>query len=220
MKDNQCLPTPADEAEPYSSFADLLKNEMEGRDFIRLLQVRESQLAIVAPHGGGVEPGTSEIAKAIAGDEYSFYCFDSLKTNGNEIMHITSHDFDDPLCISLARSAQIVVSIHGCCDEQSRVFVGGRHDNLSDHLLASLLAAGFEASYDDGRHPGKHIDNVCNLGQSGAGIQLEISLGLRRTMFSGMSRVERRITCPPFHRFIDAVRKVLKNIDISSTTWK
>jgi phage replication-related protein YjqB (UPF0714/DUF867 family) len=211
MKDSPCPPPAPDETEAYGNFSELLKHEVEGRDFLRLFELRNSKVAIIAPHGGGIEPGTSEIALAIAGCEYSFYCFDSLKTNGNEIMHITSHDFDDPICTCVARSAQVVLSVHGCgCeDEQAGVFVGGRHLQLREKLLESLSAANFEAALDDGRHPGKHMDNVCNLGQSGAGIQLEISLELRRSMFAGMKRSERRNTRPAFHKFVEAVRSVL-----------
>jgi phage replication-related protein YjqB (UPF0714/DUF867 family) len=199
------------EVEPYSNFGELLKNEVEGRDFLRIYQIRHSPVAIVAPHGGGIEPGTSEIAQAIAGEEYSLYCFDSLKTNGNEIMHITSHDFDDPLCLYIAQNAQVVVSIHGCSDEDPGVFLGGLHSKLRDQVQACLLTTGFMAFLDDERHPGKHIDNVCNLGKSGAGIQLEVSLGLRRRMFAGMARLERQETRPAFDRFVSAVRKALKS---------
>jgi phage replication-related protein YjqB (UPF0714/DUF867 family) len=215
MKDHGHQPSSANKAESYRSFAALLENEEEGRDFIRIIQVLQSPWMIVAPHGGGIEPGTTEIATALAGDNYSLYCLDSLKTNGNELMHITSHDFDDPLCISMTRNAQVVVSIHGCSDEHPRVFVGGRHDELRDKLLASLSSAGFDATSGHGRYPGKHRDNVCNLGQSGAGIQLEISLGLRRKMFASLKRAERKKTQPAFHKLIEAVQDVLLNHDFS-----
>jgi phage replication-related protein YjqB (UPF0714/DUF867 family) len=211
MKENPCLPT--DESGPYSNFAELLENEVEGRDFIRVFQVRNSPLAIVAPHGGGIEPGTSEIARAIAGSEYSLYCFESLKADGNDIMHIPSHVFDDPLCTRLMQTAKVVVSIHGCgCEEDTTgVFVGGRHEVLRGNLIGSLNEAGFKAAQDNGRHPGKHAGNICNMGQARAGIQLEISLGARRSMFAGMSRSDRQNVRPPFYRFIEAVRYVLQS---------
>ena len=52
----------------YSSFAEMLKHETEGRDFTVSQEIRGSSVAIVAPHGGGIEPGTSELAAAIADD--------------------------------------------------------------------------------------------------------------------------------------------------------
>lgn len=43
-----------------------------------------------APHGGGIEPGTSEIADAIGGERGSFYTFGGLKSSGTADLHITS----------------------------------------------------------------------------------------------------------------------------------
>ena len=201
------------EPQAYRSFTELLRREVEGRDFSRTIVDRASPLAIVALHGGGIEPGTSEIAHAIAGVDYSVYCFESLKSSGNEIMHITSHDFDDPLCLELVSRAQVVVSIHGCNGEGKRasVFIGGRHTRLKERLSAELANAGFPVAPGMGPYPGQHRDNICNLGSSGAGIQLEISLGIRRRMFSGMRRLERKTTLPDFDRFVQTVRAVLQN---------
>ncbi len=205
-------PLPIEAPRSYRSFSELLNHEVEGRDFKRIVRECDSHTAIVAPHGGGIEPGTSEIAKALAGNEYSLYCFESLKRDGNEILHITSHEFDDPLCTRIMQSAKIVVSIHGCgCEEdKAGIFVGGRHGPLRRQLITSLRKAGFEAISDDGRHPGIHTGNICNQGQTGAGIQLEISLGVRRSMFAGMSRVERQVTKPLFRTFVDTVRLSLE----------
>jgi phage replication-related protein YjqB (UPF0714/DUF867 family) len=203
---------PLSEPDSYRSFDQLLRGEVEGRDFSRIVWARNSPVAIVALHGGGIEPGTSEIARGIAGNNYSLYCFESLKTSGNELLHIPSHDFDDPLCLNLVTSAKIVISVHGCSGEGQRasVFIGGRHNLLRERLSASLLKAGFPVAPGAGRYPGQHRDNVCNLGQAGAGIQLEISLGVRRQMFAGMRRQERKITRPAFDQFVQALRVVLQ----------
>jgi phage replication-related protein YjqB (UPF0714/DUF867 family) len=55
-------------------------------------------VAIIAPHGGKIEPGTSEIAAAIAGDDYSLYRFQGLRDRPREELHITSAKFDEPTC--------------------------------------------------------------------------------------------------------------------------
>jgi len=200
------------EPQAYRSFSELLRREVEGRDFSRTVVDRASPLVIVALHGGGIEPGTSEIAHAIAGDDHSLYCFESLKQSGNEIMHITSHDFDDPLCLDLVSRTQVVVSIHGCSGEGKRasIFLGGRHTQLKERLSDELEKAGFPVAPGMGPYPGQHRDNICNLGRSGAGIQLEVSLGIRRRMFAGMRRQERKITLPDFDHFVQAVRTVLQ----------
>jgi phage replication-related protein YjqB (UPF0714/DUF867 family) len=195
----------------YRRFEELLNGEEEGVDFSRIVIARNSPLAIVALHGGGIEPGTSEIAQAIAGNDYSLYCFESLKANGSELLHITSHDFDDPLCLNLIKTAQVVISIHGCSGDGkgAGVFIGGRHKQLQKQLSDTLQQAGFLVAPGAGRYPGQHRDNVCNLGQAGAGIQLEISLGVRHKMFAGMQRQERKITRPAFNLFVQTVRTVL-----------
>lgn len=200
------------EPQAYRSFAELLHREVEGHDFSRTVIDRASPLVIVALHGGGIEPGTSEIARAIAGDDYSLYSFDSLKQSGNEIMHITSHDFDDPICLDLVSRARVVVSIHGCSGEGKRasIFLGGRHALMKERQMDELEKAGFSVTSGMGSYPGQHCDNICNLGSRGAGIQLEVSLGIRRRMFAGMRRQERRSTLPDFDRFIQAVRAGLQ----------
>lgn len=43
---------------------------------------RRAPVAIIAPHGGSIEPGTSEIAATIAGDSQSFYAFEALRPAG------------------------------------------------------------------------------------------------------------------------------------------
>jgi len=51
----------------YESFDELCKHAIEGRDFRIRTASRPGQVAVIAPHGGGIEPGTSELAEAIAG---------------------------------------------------------------------------------------------------------------------------------------------------------
>src|SRR4029450_9211749 len=76
-------PGAAKVAAKYSNFADLSRSEKPGIDFgIRLRQAGVT-FAIVAPHGGGIEPGTSEIADAVAAEAFSFYAVEGLKTSTN-----------------------------------------------------------------------------------------------------------------------------------------
>ncbi len=50
----------------YPNFAALARKERSGIDYqVRVRRARPA-FAIMAPHGGGIEPGTSEIADAIA----------------------------------------------------------------------------------------------------------------------------------------------------------
>jgi phage replication-related protein YjqB (UPF0714/DUF867 family) len=90
----------------YRNFADLIEKEVPDRDFRVRVRPSKSDTVIIAPHGGGIEPGTSEIAEAIAATDYSFYAFERRKHHGNGSLHITSSHFDEPQCIALVSNAK------------------------------------------------------------------------------------------------------------------
>src|SRR5437868_14874222 len=100
-------------ADKYSSFNELSRNEISGIDFSISVRRARDLFAIVAPHGGGIEPGTSEIADAIAADTFSYYAFDALKASANSELHITSTRFDEPMCLNLISHSDVVITIHG-----------------------------------------------------------------------------------------------------------
>jgi phage replication-related protein YjqB (UPF0714/DUF867 family) len=164
----------------YTSFAELALHETQGRDFrVKQLDRPGSRVVILAPHGGMIEVGTSEIAGLIAGTEYSLFCFEGLKTFGeNRDLHITSHRFDHPDCLRLAAGREVVLSVHGCMG-QARIFVGGLDTELAQRLSGELAAAGFEAISEGHQYPGRHPLNICNRGLRGMGAQLEITYDLR-----------------------------------------
>ena len=58
-------------ATTYKSFRELLEREVEGRDYRIRMELRDPRVIIMVPHGGNIEPMTTEIAEAIAGDDYS-----------------------------------------------------------------------------------------------------------------------------------------------------
>ena len=193
----------------YKSFAELDVSEREGVSFQRTLQKRRSRIAIIAPHGGGIEPGTSEIAYAVAGSQFSYYTFEGLKPRGNEILHIPSTSFDEPKCLQLVQDSEIVIAMHGCDGEEKVIHVGGLHVELKTRLIQSLAQDGFEARLAEVGLSGNQIQNICNRGQSNQGIQLEITTGLRRAMFRKLDQQGRNFSTDIFRRFVTSVRKEL-----------
>jgi phage replication-related protein YjqB (UPF0714/DUF867 family) len=193
----------------YRNFADLTLTEQEGKDFRRLAISRPSEVVILAPHGGGIEAGTSEIAKALADETFSLYCFEGLKQRGNQRLHITSARFDEPLCLELLQDARRVLAIHGCAGKAQRIHVGGLDQELSKAILAGLVHIGFPAQADGSHHGGSRPENICNRGCTGAGVQLEISAGQRRVLFSGLERYERENPTAEFWEFVRTLRRVL-----------
>src|SRR5712691_3462075 len=154
-----------DHKDKYASFAELMESECETRDFGRIITGRNSAITVIAPHGGGIEPGTSEIAKAIARSEFSIYCFEGLKATGNyEALHITGTNFDDPECLQLTDQARIVLAVHGCDDEEKIVFVGGLNEDLKAKIITALKEVGLQAEEDISSHSGRDPQNICNRG--------------------------------------------------------
>jgi phage replication-related protein YjqB (UPF0714/DUF867 family) len=164
----------------YASFGELAEHEEQGRDFrVRRVERPGSRVIILAPHGGKIEEGTSEIAALIAGSDHSLFCFEGLKSHGrNRDLHITSHRFDHPDCLAMAARRDIVVSVHGCMGH-ARIFVGGLDVDLSRRLSIGLAAAGFAVVSEGHRYPGRHPSNICNRGLRNKGAQLEITYDLR-----------------------------------------
>ncbi len=200
-------PPPGDK---YLSFAELAACAVEGRDYSRRLEDRSSPIAILAPHGGGIEPGTSEIAAALAGDVFSLYCFEGLKPVRNAELHLTSTRFDEPLCLRLLAATRTAITIHGATGRGAEIIAGGRDERLKSLLAAALAAAGFTVEADgSGRTAGHDERNLCNRGTSGEGVQLELRAGFRRSLFAGRGRSGRWSTTPAFDAFVAAVRGAL-----------
>ena len=169
----------------YSSFADLAAHEEEGVSFRRRSVARASPVAVIAPHGGYIEPRTSQIAAAIAADDLSLYCFEGLiPGRGHGALHITSALFDEPNGCELVAKAETAVAVHGRDNDgdPETVRLGGRDEKLRDAIGAELKRAGFKVSVAVGHMTGTDEANICNRGQSGAGAQLEIPLELRNRL--------------------------------------
>ena len=107
-----------------NSFSARREHEIEGFGYRIHLEDRSSHVAVIAPHGGFIEPATSEIALAIADERYSLYRFEGLDAARlNHELHITAEKFDEPIANGLVSSSSIVVAVHG----RGSGVGGGRH---------------------------------------------------------------------------------------------
>ena len=166
----------------YPSFAALASSHVEGRDFNRVVRsVQRSTVAVIAPHGGRIEPGTDSIAAQIAGTDFNLYCFTSHLPVKTANLHITSHNFDDSACLRLIAPCWYVVAIHGWESKDEAMLIGGLDTILGTRLASATRALGVKTITKSARLSGTHLQNVCNRGASGRGIQLEFSMSLRRS---------------------------------------
>jgi phage replication-related protein YjqB (UPF0714/DUF867 family) len=177
---------------PYRSFDELAQQEIEGKDYQIRVRLRDERVLIMAPHGGKIEPTTSMIAEAIAGENYSYYSFDGLKSEGNSVLHLESHLFDEHRGLQAARKADVVITVHGELNHQEAfIMVGGLHVDLRSEIRHRLEAAGFQTRTPPEGLQGIDPENICNRGRFKAGIQLEVSRKERDTLRTDPSRLSR-----------------------------
>ena len=195
----------------YQSYEQLQRFEHEGRDYRITSRLTSSPVAVMAPHGGRIEPGTAAIAAAIAGKEYSYYGFSGMKAANNGVLHLTSTRFDEPVALSIAHRAMVVLTIHGCRGDSSLIQIGGR-----DHRLAGVIAEGcrqhdIASRYvEHGNLCGMHPANLCNRGSSGRGVQLELTRALRESLFVDLRAEPGLCTTERFDVLVATVRDALR----------
>ena len=192
----------------YPSFHVLKRYEVSGRDYRIEWRVGRSGLLVMAPHGGGIEPGSSEVARSVARGRHSFYHFEGLKERNNARLHITSTRFDEPAAQALAAASWKVITIHGCSDGNADILLGGRDLAWRAICTRVLEQQGFSVA----EHPvflGLQEENLCNRGRAGMGLQIELSYALRRRLFLRLDRQGRQSPTPLFHDLVHALRRVL-----------
>jgi len=191
----------------YQSYAELAASEREGFDYRIEMENRSSPHTVLAIHGGKIEPGTSAIARAIAGEDFNLYLFEGLKEEGNfKDLHVSSAQFDEPQALEMVRQSRVCIAVHGFKERgKSWVAMGGLNTRYKQRIFARLKDTGLIEQDEEnpiGRLPGVDPDNIVNRCIEG-GVQLEISYRLRR--FLGLN---------PKHlkTFAEAVRNGIRDV--------
>jgi phage replication-related protein YjqB (UPF0714/DUF867 family) len=202
----QAVATPGTVAE-YPSMTALRKVEREGVAYDLVWTITDSPLIVVAPHGGSIEPRTSEIAAAIAGDEHTQCQFNGKLPAGQNYprLHVTSEHWDVEECLILIAQRTHALSVHGTSRPGSIAYIGGRDTATGAALATALRAAGFTvvqpAPADIG---GTSADNFVNKDADGAGVQLELTSALRTELVPARDEP----LSARGQQFVDAVRAV------------
>jgi phage replication-related protein YjqB (UPF0714/DUF867 family) len=227
----------------------------EGVDYARRYRRRERfddtlaraddvpKTTILAPHGGGIEPGTSELCLAVAGYHpaglpqippaevtYDYWMFEGVRDRGNAELHVTAVGCDDGVAVSLCAGSLNALALHGfrprppdmSADDQV-VLVGGGHITLRGYLLEGLRTADFDArdASEHGELNGNARCNILNRTLLGMGAQLELSTPLRDAMFTEHNRSQRKHTTTQlFWTFVAACRDALDRLEAEQTVAK
>lgn len=202
----------------YADYAELNAAELEGRDYeIRVLQGSRTALAALAPHGGAIEAGTSELVEELHHScHFSTYDFRGKKRTGNRSLHIRSTHFDEPRALSLAAEALFTVTLHGCRGDEETTYIGGLDTSTADLIGTELAAAGFNVDFEPpSAIEGKYQGNICNKNKRKRGVQLEISSAQRRAFFADedlrSANRGNRLSC--FYTYAGAVGRAMRRAE-------
>jgi phage replication-related protein YjqB (UPF0714/DUF867 family) len=183
-------------AEPRSYEEILARKYVPGRDLrIEFGDNNLDRCLLIAPHGGGIEPGTSEIMRAVADlGGWAWYEFAGFLRQGNkEALHLGSADFDEPTLMSLLPRTAFVLAFHGASESQEPVvYVGGKWELGREAAVKAInvgssqhgIRASDATANDVAAHLGGLEDaNITNRGRLAKGVQLEFSRGARNRLF-------------------------------------
>jgi phage replication-related protein YjqB (UPF0714/DUF867 family) len=198
----------------------------------------ENTVFIMAPHGGGIESGTTELALATAGftddfngqpatpETYDYFIFNGTNpSNQNGKLHVTASNFNDPVAIELVQNSVISLAFHGCTDDQpdestgvgyQACLIGGLDENFKDLLEIQLTGAGFNAFKTNQEDLNGDLQaNIINRNKSKAGAQFELTTTFRKSLYGVNSRKDRRTsTNTNFWLFVNTIRASIKQYNI------
>ena len=203
----------------YQSYEKLRNSVQEGRDYLIDSHQGITDAVIIAPHGGKIEPGATEITKAIAGEEHSYYSLEGLKPGNNHDLSIPSEKFDEPSALKMVRQANRVIAIHIFFSGQQEelVHIGGLDTDLKQKIKDNLEEKGFSTQESGANFESENPQNICNRGKRKKGVNIGIARALLQKLLNGLKS---KNTNEPtlYHRFIQAIRDALSSLEAAG--WR
>jgi len=196
----------------YRDFSELVLHTTKGKDYRIDIVDRSAAVTVIAIHGGGIEPLTSELAAAIAGQEHNLYDLRGLRPTGNEVLRVPVAAFDEMRLRGLLKRSRLALSVQGMEGAEAAIYVGGRNRRLRALTVECLQAAGFAISKPSSPMPSHDPTLFFNTPADG-GIQIEFTRGLRESMAGGSlacsCREEEAPQSDLFQRCVAAIRAAL-----------
>lgn len=199
----------------YKNFEQLSSVEIKEEDYTIHAEGSDSNVAVIAIHGGGIEPGTTELIKNLAEENsYSYYSFNGIKKKDNQNMHITSTDYDEPQALNIVANSSITLSFHGYAEQKKKhTYIGGLDKELAKKIKIKLKEAGFSVSDAPKKYDGRNRNNIVNKNKQNKGVQLELSTAQRKAFFKNndLSSTNRKYKKDIFYEYTSAIGESLKN---------
>lgn len=150
------------------------------------MNTNKSNVLSFAPHGGGIEAGSSELALLISQKlDCNYFTFKGKLPSDNVKLHVTSTRYDNPELLNLMRNIDYSISVHGYADnEYARTLIGGSNEELKEIIKCHLRNRGFDVQDAPTHLAGTKLNNVTNKTKTGLGVQLELSTKQRKSFFS------------------------------------
>lgn len=167
--------------EPYRDFSDLVLHCVQGRDYRFVIRDLGADATIIAIHGGGIEPLTSEVATIIAGEEHNLYDLRGIRPTDNTALRVPAQRFDEMRLRALLKRSRTALSVLGVPGDEPTVHLGGKNRRLRAALAERLSEAGFDVRGPASPGAAHHPNRFVNWAAAG-GVQMELSLALRRSM--------------------------------------
>lgn len=202
----------------FKSMKELEKSTVEHEDWEIEKFDRESHISILAIHGGGIEPATTELAKVIAEKgNYNYFSFKGLRSKGNNELHVTSIHYDEPQALEFVEKSERAIALHGCKGDDDIVYIGGKDHQLIEILTSTLTSKDIEVKEAPDSMSGKQDNNIINLTKNNSGVQLEMTTNLRKKLFvnnksSRLSREKRENWGELMYNLTDAIIEALEQI--------
>ncbi|WP_405667943.1 poly-gamma-glutamate hydrolase family protein [Streptomyces sp. NBC_00055] len=211
----------------YLNFRYLAADRVLGIDYdIKNRYGTGTYLLHAAIHGGGIEPPTSQLADYCAGIGGAWYSFDALNDLTAASLALPAVAFDEPFCVVNAGNSSRTVVWHGVENQRENeqvTYVSGGDTVLTSLIIQELNAVGFETDRAPVGFAGDAPQNIANRNRMRAGVQLDLSLSLRKSFYAdgdlsaaAIDLPENRL--PAFYTYGDAIRRACALVPLESDT--
>nr|WP_204179836.1 poly-gamma-glutamate hydrolase family protein [Staphylococcus sp. GDY8P76P] len=202
----------------YKSMTELYNDTTEGIDWKKDTRNVGKSVLIVAPHGGNIEQGTSELTKLVANNgDFDYFSFEAIRPSNNTQLHVTSTNYDDATLHEMIQDRTATISIHGAQGEEQLVYLGGYQSPLRDAIQSQLELKGFVVKIPPEYLGGLSNANFINKVEESTGVQLELTTALRKAFFkdedtSTASRKKIENWTTTMYDFAEALNGAIKQV--------